>query len=292
MSKEKSLNHLLYIQEHLSCRNYMERVENGFKYLEFEKDETIHEKDTTWNYLLFIITGECTINCNEFRERTFKGGEIILLPKLSMIEINVKSESKLISLSFSIPEGNCDKFILQSLSELCKTQIYDFEPLKIRYPLQPHLEVITYCLRNKMDCGHFHILLQQELFFLLRGFYTKEELAQLFYPIIGKEMTFKDFVIENYYKVNTVDELIAISNMGRSRFTRKFKEVFRISPKQWLLKQKDKHILNKVMDSHTTVGELMDEFNFDSQAHFTHYCKQHFNCTPKELLLKYQVVNQ
>ncbi|WP_230584158.1 helix-turn-helix domain-containing protein, partial [Bacteroides fragilis] len=50
--------------------------------------------------------------------------------------------------------------------------------------------------------------------------------------------------------------------------------------------------LNKVMTSETTVGELMEEFRFESQAHFTHYCKQHFNCTPRELIMKYQVVNQ
>ena len=70
------------------------------------------------------------------------------------------------------------------------------------------------------------------------------------------------------------------------------KEVFGMTAKQWLLKQRNTHILNKVMTSETTVGELMEEFRFESQAHFTHYCKQHFNCTPRELIMKYQVVNQ
>ena len=34
MNKKSSLNNLLYIQEHRSCRNYLEKVENGFKYIE------------------------------------------------------------------------------------------------------------------------------------------------------------------------------------------------------------------------------------------------------------------
>ena len=45
MNKETSLNNLLYIHEHLSCRNYLEKVENGFKYIEFEQDAVILEKE-------------------------------------------------------------------------------------------------------------------------------------------------------------------------------------------------------------------------------------------------------
>ena len=29
---------LLYIEEHLSCQNYMTTIETGFKYLEFNKN--------------------------------------------------------------------------------------------------------------------------------------------------------------------------------------------------------------------------------------------------------------
>lgn len=80
--------------------------------------------------------------------------------------------------------------------------------------------------------------------------------------------------------------------MGKCNFHCKFKQVFGTTAKQWLLKQRNQRILNKVMESETTIGELMEEFNFDSQAHFTHYCKQHFDCTPRELIIKYQTMDQ
>lgn len=292
MNKKSSLNNLLYIQEHRSCRNYLEKVENGFKYIEFSHEEVILEKEISWNYLLCVLEGECIINCNQFRERLFQANCMVLLPKTAMVEIKVIAGTRLLSLSFDVPLNVCDKFILQSLTGLCRKLDYNFQSLAIRYPLPPYLEIVTYCLTNKMDCGHFHTLLQQELFFLLRGFYLKEELALLFHPIISAELTFKDFVIGNYFKVSNVNDLISLSNMCKSSFYCKFKEVFGMTAKQWLLKQRNTHILNKVMTSETTVGELMEEFRFESQAHFTHYCKQHFNCTPRELIMKYQVVNQ
>ena len=55
MNKKSSLNNLLYIQEHRSCRNYLEKVENGFKYIEFSHEEVILEKEISWNYLLFVL---------------------------------------------------------------------------------------------------------------------------------------------------------------------------------------------------------------------------------------------
>lgn len=292
MNNESSLNKLLYIQEHRSCRNYLEKVEHGFKYIEFTDNEMILDKESLWNYLLFVLEGECVINCNQFRNRLFRAGTIVLLPKKSMVTIKARAGTRLLALSFDVPLNMCDKFILQSLASICEDIDYNFQPLDIRHPLPPFLEIVTYCLRNKMDCGHFHTLLEQELFFLLRGFYKKEELALLFYPIISVKLSFKDFVIDNYLKVSNVNELISLSNMGRSKFYGKFKEAFGMSAKQWLLKQQDIHIINKIVSSEATVGELMEEFKFESQAHFTHYCKQRFKCTPRELLIKYQAVNQ
>lgn len=292
MDKKKSLSSLLYIQEHRSCRNYLEKVENGFKYLEFQSDEVIREDKLLRNCLLFVLEGECLIDCNRFKDRLFLTDTMVLLPKMAMAKIEVTAGTRLLALLFDIPMNICDKFTLQSLAGMCKELDYDFEPLGIRHPLTPYLEVVTHCLINKMDCGHFHTMLQQELFFLLRGFYLKEELAFLFYPIISSELSFKDFVIENYLKAKDVNELVSLSRMSKSNFCRKFREVFGETAKQWLLKQQDLHIINKVTTSETTIVELMDEFHFESQAHFTYYCKTHFNCTPKELLMKYQAENQ
>lgn len=131
-------------------------------------------KEISWNYLLFVLEGECIINCNQFRERLFQANCMVLLPKTAMVEIKVIAGTRLLSLSFDVPLNVCDKFILQSLTGLCRKLDYNFQSLAIRYPLPPYLEIVTYCLTNKMDCGHFHTLLQQELFFYSGVFIWKK----------------------------------------------------------------------------------------------------------------------
>lgn len=138
------------------------------------KDEVILEKETIWNHIVFMLEGECVINYNQFKDRKFQAGSIILLPKMATIKMEVRAGSRLLSLSFGIPLNLCDKFTLQSLTGLCDKLDYNFEPVEIRYPLPPFLELVTHCLKQKMDCGHFHGLLQQELFFYFAVFIPKK----------------------------------------------------------------------------------------------------------------------
>ena len=43
MESKLMKSELLYIEEHLSCQNYMTTIETGFKYLEFDKNTELQE---------------------------------------------------------------------------------------------------------------------------------------------------------------------------------------------------------------------------------------------------------
>lgn len=292
MENEIRLNELLYIGEHRSCKNYLEQVEFGFKYIELEQETFIREERSASNYLLMFLDGEFTISQDQFNTRTFNAGTMVLLPKMSTFNGWGSSGAKLVCLSFELPPRSCDMFILQSLSGICGTIKYDFQATEIHYPLMPYLEVLTLCLKSGMSCKYLHELMEKELFFLIRGFYTKEEIASLFYPIIGEDFYFKKMIMENYQQVASIESLISISNMGRSSFFTKFRNVFGMTAKQWIVKQRNRRILDEARRPGITVKELMAKFMFDSQPAFTFYCKQHFGCTPKLLIEHYCVEDQ
>lgn len=285
-------NELLYIEEHLSCQNYMATVNTGFKYIESSEDAEFGEDNANKNYLLFFLKGDFTINCNQFHSRIFHAGDMILIPRSAHFKGVIKGKACILSMFFDSPEWYCDKLVFQSLSTLCNNEEYEFKPVKIRYPLTPFLELLTHCIKNKMNCPHLHDLMQREFFFLLRGFYHKQEIAMLFYPIIGKEMDFKDFVMRNYTKVSNIEQLISLSNLGRSRFFTKFNEAFGMTAKQWMLKQKNQQILEKMTEPGIYIKDVIEELGFDSQVYFSRYCKHHFGCTPSQLMKRCQADNE
>ncbi len=289
METKQLLNELLYIGEHLSCKNYMTEITTGFKYVEFNKKTIIEEECAQKNYLVFFLNGHFSVSCNHFHGYTFHNNEMVLLPKSSIIKISAETKSQILTMAFDVPLSSCDKLLFQTLTPICKDMEYNFDSIPIHYPLMPFLEIIIYCLKNEMNCMHLHDIMQRELFFLLRGFYEKEQIAMLFHPIIGKELEFKDFVMENYTKVNNLDELIALSNIGRTSFFIKFKEEFGMTAKQWMMKQLKERILAKVAEPGVCVKQLMEVCSFDSQAQLYRYFKQQFHCTPKQLINHYQI---
>jgi AraC-like DNA-binding protein len=142
--------------------------------------------------------------------------------------------------------------------------------------------LVTY-LKGGIDCEHLHEIKEKEFFLVLRRCYSKEEIMSLLYPIIGIS-DFKSFVLQNYKEVENVSELADMSGMGRTAFDCKFREVFGISARQWMLKQIASHIRYKAMDPEITIKDVMNEFKFNSATHFNRFCKQQFDCTPGELL--------
>lgn len=285
-------NELLYIEEHVSCQSYTATTNTGFKYIDFGEETEFGIEDTNKNHLLFFLEGDFTINCNQFHNRIFRAGDMILIPRSAYFKGIAKGKARVLFMFFDNSEWYCDRLTVQSLSTLCNNKEYTFEPVKIRYPLTSCIELLTYCIRNKMNSSHLYDLMQQEFFLLLQEFYKKQEIAMLFYPLIGKEIDFKDFVMRNYAKVSNIEQLISLSNMGRSRFFTKFNEIFGMTAKQWMLKQKNRQILKKMAEPCIYIKDVAEELGFDSQAYFSRYCKHHFGCTPSQLMKHCQTDNE
>lgn len=292
MEKETILHDLLYIGEHLSCKKYLSEVNVGFVYVEPSNTVVIDRDSVSRNYLFLFIKGETTISCNQFNNRIFEPNQMIMIPRSSNFRWEANKDAGVLILGFEIPENPCDKLLLQSYTDLHEKIEYDFQPVPLRYPITAFAEQLIFLLKNKMNCSHLHILKQQELFLLLRGFYSKKEIALLFYPMIGKDLDFKDFIFKNYRNVNNINELIERSSLGKSSFFTKFKEVFGITAKQWLLKQTTQKVQYELSKPDASIKEVMAACGFDSPALFNQFCRQHFNETPGELIKKYHTINQ
>ena len=288
MKTKQSTNGLLYFREHLSCENYMTDTSAGFKYIKFDEGTNIEEEYAHKNYLLFFLKGDFSVYCNQYCNHTFHNNEMVILPKSSMVKISAKAKSQMLAMAFDMPQSNCDKLLFQGLTSICADMEYNFDPIPIRYPLMPFLVTVIHCLKNELNCKHLHDVIQREFFFLLKGFYKKEEIGTLFHPIVGKELEFRDFVMQNYTKVSNLDELITQSNIGRTRFFIKFKEEFGMTAKQWMMKQLNKRILGKVTEPGICVKQLIEVCNFESEAQLYRYFKQQFQCTPKQLIKRHQ----
>ena len=292
MKKENNLINLLYVKKHHSCLNYTSSSHLGFKYNELDKDALVLEKVMEDNAFIFLLEGKMLISCNFYGEGILIENHILLLAKSSIVKGTALSKVRFISLSFNIPKTGCNRMMLESLSKYGIFHLIIIFPLKVCRPMQLFLELLEYSLRQQSTCFHFHELMEHELYLLLKYNYKMEEIVRFFYPLIGSNTDFKDFILGNFRKVNNVNELIALSKMSKSSFTTKFKSVFGITAKQWMVKQINSQIEYLLSQPGATIKEVMFELNFTSPSHFNRYCMQQFGCTPKQLLLNLSVDKQ
>jgi AraC-like DNA-binding protein len=271
----------LYLEEQSLCSN---DTQAGFRYVETEEDTILSFQQNDLHHLIFVLEGNAIAHCNEFQNQTVGKNEFIFFPKQSDSSIKTSSPCKIVVFAFFALKTSCEKQAFQSYRKLFPSISYSFYPLPFRTPMIEFFELLVLYLQKQINCSCLHEIKHQELFLILNTLYPKEELASLFYPIIGKSFDFRSLILDNYLKIRHIDELAHLLGMGRTNFDNKFKEEFGISPHQWILKQKAKHVRNNLAEPDATFSDVMRKFNFNSATHFTRFCKQQFGCTPTELV--------
>ena len=277
---------LNYIKEHTSCVNYKTEEDAGFALKEAALGEHFdnRQQEIKANHLIFILSGEVSITKDSKEETRVRAGEFIFIPLSSHYTGTVIQPGTYISLSFFHDTISlCDKHMLSSYLDKAQHTPLCFEPLSVRAPLDMLLHLLESYLQAGVNCKHLHELKERELFIIFRTAYTKSEIIQLLYPIMGIEVDFKAAVLKHKDRVRSKQELAELLGMSGSELHRKFTQEFGETVQSWLQKQKNKEILSRLNYDFISIKEVAYELGFGSAAGFNKYCKNNFGCSPSEL---------
>jgi len=276
-------NKLHHNQQRLGYK-YTTDFTTGFHYQELPANAYETSRVLEQNAIVFMVEGSCSFSYDHYVNRIFFAGDMLFFPKSAMVTGLVLEDAKFLYMTFDMPLSICDKQYIQQQWEIARDITYDFIPLKIKYPISVFINSLVYLIKNGGSCAELHEVKHKEIFILLRLFYTKEQFAEFFYPIIGESFNFKNFVLENYVNCYNLKELIERSDMCPNVFMRKFKKEFGMSGYQWILKQLCQRIQHKASQPGVTVKEIMCEVGIESPTHFNRVCKRYFDRTPKQLI--------
>ena len=273
---------LLYLSEHRSCLNYQLEYGSGFSRYELSAQECGRIDNDNCFCVLFLLRGELLVSLGKEQSILVSSNRMLFIPQREKNRIQSTVSSECLLLFWNKEVTVCDKMYFDTISH--EKIIDDINYiLPIRKPLLHILRQILFYLEMGLSCRHMHLLKQQEITLILRGFYTKAELSCFFTGISGVGKKFENFIIENYRKVRTVKEFASLCCVSERSFNRKFQHCFNQSPYQWMQERKAELVREKISDPEVTFREIAIEFDFSSPAHLTYYCKKHFGTTPTEL---------
>lgn len=273
---------LLYSFEHRHCLSYDNNASPVAEALHFRKGVN-EDLDITHTTIIFIMDGRIHLHYENVCGMEMRSGQIMLFP----VGINVHIEPQKDTLIFVLRIKNeihiCDKFSLENLFSQTDSINIQHAPLLINKKIEQYLDHFTDCIKDGLRCCRYFDIKIAELFFLLRGYYAKDELAGFFRPLLSADAAFTDFVLRNYRNVRNVSELAEISNYGLSTFKAKFRKIFGIPALQWLNEQKTKNIYHDLNCSNKSLKQISSDHHFSSVSHLNTFCKEKLGNTPGKI---------
>ena len=273
-------------ESHKGCKNYFSEKHTRFLLADLNPTETIPIENKEYNHVIAVLEGCLIIEYDDFGGTRFSGGEMVFLPAYSKLHIQALEKSRVIMGTFEMPNDICVSRSMEMLRDMRSKMEYRFRSIPIKPPMQQNLDMLIMYIESGVQCPHLHEAKEKELYLVLRWFYTNEEFVRFFYTIIGKSLDFKTMVMKHYNKVKSMEELANKLNMSRSSFDSKFKDVFGIPPKQWVLKRKARSIRYFIGKPNISISDVLRKYDFESFTHFNRFCKQQFGMSPTELIAK------
>lgn len=154
--------------------------------------------------------------------------------------------------------------------------------LTINDRIYKFVELMQECVDDGLKCEYYFEIKIKELFFLLRTYYSKEELLGFFSPLLSHNARFMNLMYQNR-NAKSVYELVDISMYSESGFKKQFQKVFGTSASTWLRNQKASLIYRDLHCSELSIKELADKYDFSSVSSFSTFCQSKFELPPGQI---------
>ena len=248
----------------------------SFKYIEISKGTALPVWGTEQHTLLFVLDGQLKLTFPE-GGRDVLGKHFLMIPKQHEWKGAAAMHTKLLILLFNMIDNVWTKPKIKSLLDAADPNLFSFYPLlPFHSPLNTFLDLMVIYSEERNIDRSFYASKENELLSILYTFYSAEELAPMFYPLLTSNLDFKSFVQANYLKVESVSELAELAGCSQVTLNRKFKEYFGESAYQWMIRNKTVQIRKRLENPTASLSDIAKEFGFYSGSELNRFCQRQF----------------
>jgi len=256
------------------------KPEPGIETIKIVKGTDLSE--LTGAEIIALLNGKVETFQEEINEgQAVKEGELCFLPPGITSHIRATEDSHL--LIFRPAEK------IVQLGEIAggEEEVSSWKALPMKGQLHTYMEYLSGCLEEGFSENHFYSIKTEELFMLLKKYYTQSELSHFFHSYPTVTNRFANFVYANYTEVKTVKELAGKANLSISSFEKEFQKVFHTSPYRWMKQRKTERVYNEICYGTKPLKVISEEYGFSSTSQLNDYCKKEFGMPPGQIRCLY-----
>lgn len=240
------------------------------------------------NEIMILDEGRLLFSSGKIVDMDIIQGNMLLLSAQEHCSIKIVSDATIVILRLDMNISFCNHYSFETLYEECKKTITGkySRTIKMNKYIKNYFDSLSDYISEGLVCNYFLRIKLQEFVYILRIYYSKEELFAFFSPIITSDIHFSNLVFKYYRQVKTVKELASLLNYSLSGFEKKFKKIFQVSAYQWMQEQIIGNICYEINCTKKTFTEIAFEYGFSGPSHFNHFCKIKLGDTPGKLRRK------
>jgi len=260
-------------------------IKQDYPSIEYVRFDSDHNKEDTLSFteIILVTEGRILLSYDHFLNKKINKGKIILLSPGCHFTIRTDTPASALRFRFKEAIRLCEGYTIDRLSGNKSIPVDQINSLDSK----SGVEAFALFLKDNMQkglCQEDYLKLKaEELLYLLRSYYTAEELKQFFLPLLSPDARFHQFVLCNYRKIKTVKQFADLNNCSVSNFDKKFREAFGASAYQWMQKKKVNLLYHEINATDKPLNQIAKEQKFLSLPQFNDYCKKHFGYPPGKM---------
>ena len=146
------------------------------------------------------------------------------------------------------------------------------------------LALLDNYLNDDIKCAHMHHSMMEAMFITFRFYYNAEDQFNLFYNLMGHNVSFQTLIENNRSKAKNLKQLAEICGYTVNQFNEIFRRYYPdITPREWIQSSRRKEILDDIKNTSIRLIDLSDKYGFSGPGNFCAYCKREFGDIPSHI---------
>ncbi|WP_163321052.1 AraC family transcriptional regulator, partial [Dysgonomonas sp. 520] len=201
-------------------------------------------------------------------------------PSQDKVIIKSVRDSKVVLLRFSNQLNLCNVITSFDQKEDSPTT------LPVKSVIFNYIHTLEKYIERGIDSELLSELKLKEFGYILKHFYSEEQLQSFFKALPGNDSLFTEEVYSLSLSVRSVRQLAERMNYSYSGFNKRFRRVFNMSAYSWMRSQRAKQVYQDICQTSKSLKEISTNHKFATLSHFNEFCHKNLGNSPSEIRRK------
>lgn len=239
----------------------------------------------TSHMVVFILKGEKIIH-QEQGDIHLRSGSLVFIPKGTYLFSDIRAEDALFQRLILFLEESFIEEFLYSLNDTDCSTISDDSlcSLPISELLAHSINSIQPYLSKELNYGESLLEMKcRELLLTILESDSENRFLSALKKAVTTQKDLHRVMTENFFRPLTVSEFAQLASRSSRQFSRDFKNLFGMTPRDWLTKKRLELAHSLIHTTDKSISEICYDSGFRNYSNFIQLFRKQYSITPKQM---------